>query len=123
MAEFVTSVSTQTYDNLIAGTYPHLITAGVTIVSGAGELKRGTVLGKISASGKYTKSDSAQSDGSQVGSAILVSDVDAKSSDVKAEVFVSGMFNASALTFGGSDDRTKQEDNLRQYGIYLSDIH
>lgn len=121
MAELVQNVSTQEYDGLIGGTYPHIITAGATIVAKAGALKRGTVLGKITASGKYTIANSANADGSQTGSAILINDVDASgSSDVTAEVYVSGMFNADKLIFGGSDTRAKQEDNLRLHDIYLT---
>lgn len=121
MAELVQNVSTQAYDGLIGGTYPHIITAGATIVAKAGALKRGTVLGKITASGKYTIANSANTDGSQTGSAILINDVDASgSSDVTAEVYVSGMFNADKLIFGGSDTRAKQEDNLRLHDIYLT---
>jgi hypothetical protein len=121
MAELVQNVSTQEYEGLIGGTYPHIITAGATIVAKAGALKRGTVLGKITASGKYTIANSANTDGSQTGSAILINDVDASgSSDVTAEVYVSGMFNADKLIFGGSDTRAKQEDNLRLHDIYLT---
>ena len=121
MAELVQNVSTQEYDGLIGGTYPHIITAGATIVAKAGALKRGTVLGKITASGKYTIANSANTDGSQTGSAILINDVDASgSSDVTVEVYVSGMFNADKLIFGGSDTRAKQEDNLRLHDIYLT---
>lgn len=121
MAELVQNVSTQEYDGLIGGVYPHIITAGATIVAKAGALKRGTVLGKITASGKYTIANSANTDGSQTGSAILINDVDASgSSDVTAEVYVSGMFNADKLIFGGSDTRAKQEDNLRLHDIYLT---
>lgn len=121
MAELVQNVSTQAYGGLIGGTYPHIITAGAVIVAGAGKLKRGTVLGKVTASGKYTIADSSKSDGSQVGSAVLINDVDASAdADVKAEIYVSGMFNADKLIFGGSDTRAKQEDNLRLYDIYLT---
>jgi len=47
MAELVNSVASFTYDNLIGGGDPELHTKNITLVSGAGSLKRGTVLGKI----------------------------------------------------------------------------
>nr|DAJ16979.1 MAG TPA: Head decoration protein [Caudovirales sp. ctNII2] len=121
MADLVQEVSKQTYDNLIGGTYPHIITAGATIAAKAGKLKRGTVLGKVTESGKYITADSSKTDGSQVGSAILIDDVDASGdADVVTEIYVSGMFNANALTFGGEDTRAKQEENLRLHDIYLT---
>lgn len=124
MAELVQNVSSQNFDGLIGGTYPHLLTAGVTIVAGAGALKRGTVLGKVSASGKYTTADSSKTDGSQTGCAILINDVDASGKDdVVTEAYVAGMFNADKLIFGSSDTRAKQEDNLVLHNIYLTANH
>lgn len=60
----------------------------VTIASGEGVLKAGSVLGKITASGKYGWYDNAASDGTQAAAAVLFSDVDATSADVKAVVHV-----------------------------------
>ena len=53
----------------------------VVIVSGAGVVKSGTVIGKITASGKYTPVTVAASDGSQNAAGILMWDVDAPSAD------------------------------------------
>jgi len=47
MAELVNSLATFSYDGLIGGIDPDLLTKNVTIVLGAGSLVRGTVLGKI----------------------------------------------------------------------------
>lgn len=60
----------------------------VTIASGNGKLFAGTVLGKITASGKYKPYDNDATDGSQTAAAILVYDVDATSADVAAVVIV-----------------------------------
>lgn len=54
----------------------------IVIVSGSGKLLAGTVLGKITASGKYKPYDNDNADGSQTAAAILVYDVDATSADV-----------------------------------------
>lgn len=56
----------------------------VTIVSGAGVLDAGTVLGKITASGKYTGYDDGNSGGSNAAVAVLAQAVDATSADVTA---------------------------------------
>lgn len=57
----------------------------VTIVggfTGAAKLVAGTVIGKITATGKYTISANTGSDGSQTAVAILFDDVDPTSADV-----------------------------------------
>lgn len=58
----------------------------VTIVSGAGVLEIGTVLGKITASGKFKAAASDATDGSEVAAAILVEKIDATSADKPAVV-------------------------------------
>ncbi len=57
-----------------------------TLVSGAGALNAGTVLGKITASGKYTLLAPGASDGSQTAAAILYDYTDATSADKKCVV-------------------------------------
>ncbi|MBP2655883.1 MAG: hypothetical protein H6Q73_3452 [Firmicutes bacterium] len=47
MAKLVNDIASFEYDGLIGGCDPAVLTENVTIVSGAGALKRGTVLGKI----------------------------------------------------------------------------
>jgi hypothetical protein len=54
----------------------------VTVISGQ-NLVAGTVLGKITASGKYTLHNNAASDGSEVASAVLLADCDASGGDTK----------------------------------------
>lgn len=54
----------------------------ITVASGSGKLVAGTVLGKVTASGKYFPSPATGSGGSQVGSAVLCYPVDATSADV-----------------------------------------
>ena len=58
----------------------------VTIVSGAGVLAAGTVLGKITASGKYTAYDDDNADGSETAAAVSLYAVDASSADVITSV-------------------------------------
>lgn len=89
----------------------------ITIVSGAGKLVPGTVLGKITASGKYQPSPNTGSDGSQTAVAILVDSVDATSADAAAMAVVRGpaLVDASYLTYHSSvDDGTKKNTKLTQ---------
>jgi hypothetical protein len=60
----------------------------VTILAGEGELKTGTVLGKITASGKYTQLDLDASDGSQNAAGILLLDATAESGADKQAVAI-----------------------------------
>jgi len=105
-------------DQLIAGRFP-LVTDTVTIVSGSGVVKRGTVLGKITASGKFTTCLNAASDGSQTPSVILADTVDATSADVSAGVYLAGEFNTNAMTFGTGTTIANSKDTLRDSNIYL----
>jgi hypothetical protein len=58
----------------------------VTIASGAGKLKPGQVLGKLTASGKFMPNAATGADGSQTAVAILLFPVDATSADAQAVV-------------------------------------
>lgn len=71
-----------------------------TIVSGAGVLVAGTVLGKITASGKYKTALAASNDGSETPHRILAVDVDATAADVKAPAYKAGNFDPDNLTLG-----------------------
>lgn len=55
----------------------------ITVASGAGVLKAGRVLGKITVGGKYTSYTPGATDGSQNAVAILFEGCDATSADVK----------------------------------------
>lgn len=90
---------TFTPDELIAGgiTPPSL---KVTVLTGQ-NLVRGSVLGKITASGKYILSLSGAVDGSEVPDVILAHDVDATAADQEAMAYTGGIFNADSVTWGG----------------------
>ncbi len=91
----------------------------VTIVSGAGKLEAGTVLGKITASGKYIASPNAQvagSEGAETASAVLAYAVDATSADVEAVVVnKDAEVKEPVLLFHASvNDATKRNAKLTQ---------
>ena len=108
---------TLNYDNLLAGDYP-AVTDIRTVVTGQ-TLTRGAVLGKITASGKYTLCDSTGADGSEAPVCILAEDCDASGGDLNAAVFLSGAFNEGQLTFGGTVTADDHRDALRDLNIYL----
>lgn len=107
-------------DNLIAGEKVPIQVKGITILAGQGILKRGSVIGIISASGKGKLAAKASVDGSQVAKYILADDVDT-TADVVAQCYESGLFNRKALIFAAVNTAADHEDSLRQYGIFLDD--
>ena len=60
----------------------------ITIASGAGVLAAGTILGKVTASGKYIAYNNTAADGSQAAAAVLLYPVDATSADVSTTAIV-----------------------------------
>jgi hypothetical protein len=76
---------TRTYSDVIKKEIdPDFSREEIVIASGAGILALGTVLGKITASGKYVLHDVALANGAEVAAAILGEAVDATSADVRA---------------------------------------
>jgi len=114
-----TTVGTYTEDNLIAGDFP--LKAGViTLITGQ-NLSRGALLGKITASGKYTLSLSASSDGSETPVSVLADDTDATSADIETTAYFKGEFNHNDMTFGTGHTYASTKDALMQKGIILRD--
>lgn len=110
-------VGTYTPDNLIAG-QTSLVTDSVTVAA-SDSLVRGSVLGKITADGKFILSASAAADGSQTPSVVLAEDCDASVADVtNVAVYVKGEFNEKALTLGTGHTTATIKEPLRDVGIY-----
>ena len=86
-------------DQLVAGTLQLVTDTG--IITG-GAFKRGTVLGLVAASGKYTQCVKTAEDGSQLPVAILVDDVDASSFDQNGGLYLMGEFNQHRIIFDNS---------------------
>jgi hypothetical protein len=107
-----------TYDNLIAGDFPRE-TVEVTLLSGA-NLVRGTVLGRITASGKVVAVDTGgDDDGRRSPYAVLAEDVDASAGDKVGPAYLSGDFNEDELVFGGSDTKETHRAAMRDLNLYL----
>lgn len=77
----------------------------VTVASGQGLLKSGSVLGKITASGKYGLYDDDNTDGTETAAAILCYDTDATAADVPAAViFRVAEVKAGSLVWAATND-------------------
>jgi len=78
----------------------------VTIATGGANpvLQPGTVLGKITATGKYAAHDPAATDGTETAVAVLWDKVDATAADVDAVVLLRGpaIVNTNDLVFTGT---------------------
>jgi hypothetical protein len=107
-----------TPDQLVAGNAHLLFSEQITLVSGQ-NLTRGAVLGKITASGKYTLSASAAVDGSQTPVAILVDDCDASAGDKVTLVYTRGDFQDAGLTLGAGHTLTSIAAALKDAGIFI----
>ena len=114
-------LATETYDKLLVGgsNYDALTKIG-TVLTGQ-TLVRGSVLGIVTASGKYKLCDASASDGSEVPKFILVNDTDASAADAKATVYKTGVFNRQSLTWGTNGAPTGYETALHDIGIFLKD--
>lgn len=111
------TTETYNYDKLFAGSSQH-VADSVTIASGQ-NLVRGTVLGRVTASGKFIESLSAAGDGSETPDAILLEDCDASAADKVAPVAFTGEFNQDALTIGTGHTAASIKQGLRDKGIFL----
>ena len=96
----------------------------ITIASGAGVIAAGTVLGKVTASGKYVASAIGAVDGSQAAAAIALFGCDASSVDVEIAVIVrDAEVKGDILTYHADRDlaaeKTAANDELAALGIIV----
>lgn len=116
MAEYTST--TYAPDRLVGGNPSLLVGRNITLISGQ-NLARGALLGKITASGKYTLSLSAAADGSEVPDLILAEDADASGGDVVTLAYSRGDFDENAVTFGTAHTADSVRETLRSKGIVL----
>lgn len=119
---FPTRTSTHTPDHLLVQEYP-MVEEGGTILSGL-TLARGTVVGKITASGKLKVFDTVNADGSEIPYGVLLDAVDASAADTVGPIAVSGKFNIGALIVGGATDLTTDANQklLRTANLYTASV-
>lgn len=88
----------------------------VTILSGVGKIIPGTVLGKVTATGKYKVLTPAASDGTEVASRISLQHADATSADAPRMVVLSRMAEvvAQALVWPAGITATQKTAALAQ---------
>jgi len=116
MASGFDTSGTYNPDNLINGEFPALIRKG-TLLSGENRA-RGTVLGKITASGKLKMAVAANNDGSEAVHVVLAMDCDASAADKECLYYVTGEFNPDKLTFGAGHTAASARDAARLKGMH-----
>ncbi len=115
-----TDQGSTTADKLFAGEFP-VVSELVTITGG--KYSRGAILGQNTTSGKYTicvpTAENGTPDGTETPCAILAEDADASTDDVQAVVYLTGVFNATALTAGTGNTVAGLKGKLREKSIFL----
>lgn len=108
----------------------NIVNEDIVIASGAGVLDAGTVIGKITASGKYNVHDPAGTGGVELASnvAILFHSVDATAADVKTVATVRGpsTINGNDLTYKAAmsaPNKVIVRNSLRAKGLAVLPQH
>lgn len=126
MEQMHSALGTCEADNLIAGNEITKVVKGITLKKGQGIIKRGTVLGLLSASSLCVPIDSSKADGSQTAYCILTDDIDTgdgtETEDYATTGYFTGVFNQNKLIFGGSDTYKTHEAKLRELGVILKEM-
>lgn len=118
----------------MAVAYENLLVAGGRFSNDGGDIEtvtvganstiaKGTVMGKITASGKYIASLNAASDGSQIAVAVLAEDAvnaTGSSADIKVVMFKKGTFNSLGVTFGTGQTLANTKDDLHKVSIEIT---
>lgn len=112
-------VETYKPDNLIADNNQPLHVGTVTVASGEGELKRGSVLTR-NGSDKFVITASTLRVGGFLPEVILAEDIDATSADTVAEAYTSGDFKEDALIVDEHHTLSDADKaDLKKNGIYI----
>lgn len=114
------------FENLIVGNGTFNQTANIETITVPANttVARGTLLGKITSTGKYIVSLLAASDGSEVGAAIAQTDVEndtAGALDYKVVVYKAGSFNSTGVTFGTGQTVANTKDDLHLVSIEITE--
>jgi Bacteriophage lambda head decoration protein D len=117
VASFVATDS-EFADQLLAHDSDSIRSIKVTLFAGQ-NLVRGTVVGAITATGKYIQSLFAAVDGSQNPTGIVVQDCNATSADQQCLIYTNGSFNSHKVILGTGWTVATIYEPLRREGIIL----
>lgn len=106
-------------DQLISG--PLQVVTDTGIIAKAGILKRGAILGMVTASGEYVISKKDATDGSEIPCAILVDDVDTTTDAVDGGLYLMVEFNQNRIIFDDTWTAADLKAAMRPFSIFLRD--
>ncbi|MCD5324769.1 MULTISPECIES: head decoration protein [Pontibacillus] len=109
-------------DRLIAGNQIPLIAEGITLSADQGVLKRGTVIGVVTASGEGVLVDKSKTDGSEKAYAVLAETVDTTGEVKVTPGYITGLFNVNELAFADEDAIDDHKITMRERGLYVKDV-
>ena len=119
----------------MAVSYENLLVAGGRFTNDNGDIEtvtvaasttieRGTLLGRITATGKYVTSLNASTDGSESAVAVLAADAvndTLSSADVEVVVYKKGTFNSLGVTFGTGQTVQNTKNDLHAVSIEITE--
>jgi hypothetical protein len=85
-------------------------------------LAEGTLVGRITASGKFTLCVGGSADGSEIPYGVVHEAIDATSEDKTCALLVAGVVVEDALVVGGTHTLETVRDVLRDAGIFLETV-
>lgn len=107
-------------DQLLAGDHP-LKSLGITIASGQGILRRGTLVASTDGGTTFVLASSTNFTDGTIPAGVLIEDIDATSAAVVTGAYFAGDFNSRAMTFGTGLTAANLRFNLQERSIYLHD--
>ncbi|SIQ37216.1 head decoration protein [Aquipseudomonas alcaligenes] len=113
----MTTLATYTPSSLIAGDFPQVKDTGV--IAAGQVLKRGAVLGQITADGQYKLSATAASDGSQTPKVILDEDIDTTGGAHPGPLLLTGEVRGAALQLGAGHTIASVKAALRTLSLFV----
>ncbi len=115
------------YKNLIAGTEIKPMVKGISLKTGQGILKAGSVLGLTTTDNLGILLDKNATDGSQNPVGILIEDIDtgteSDADSILSQMFIRGVFNQEALLFTEGTSLLDIEMELRKIDIYTKKMY
>jgi len=106
-------------DKLFAGTAVTPLTGSVELEKGQGILKRGTLIGK-SSDGKFCVMGSNDTNVFPYG--VLADEADTTDENINSTVYLTGIFNRSAVFMADEADISDYEYEFRKLSIYFDDV-
>lgn len=94
------------------------ISRQITLAVGQ-NLKRGSLLGRVTATGRYVLSLAAAADGSQNPAAILAEDSDASAAEKVTVAYFAGTFDENVVIYGTGQTAANTREALRSININL----